>query len=160
MNVSNKELLEILLNINEEISNKIKRLEQLSAQIEQSNRNHLEELKKADIKVDNSGVNKSITELERVAEKTVKAIQTTQKGFNWVLYTAVFSAISLAALFFAFKYGFQAKSEIRNEYYNELNDENRILSKEDAVFIQKFRKWKSKNPKDNKKLMMEVEKLK
>ena len=39
MNVSNKELLEILLNTNGEISNKIKRLEQLSAQIGVSRRN-------------------------------------------------------------------------------------------------------------------------
>ena len=160
MNMTSQQLMKLILEESEIISDKIKRLEQLSAQIEQSNRNYLEQLKRTDIKVDNSGVNKSIAELERVAEKTVKSIQTTQKGFNWVLYTAVFSAISLAALFFAFRFGFQAKSEIRNEYYNELNDENRILSKDDAVFIQKFRIWKSKNPKDNKKLMIEVEKMK
>ena len=81
--MTSQQLMKLVLEESEIISDKIKRLEQLSAQIEQSNRNHLEQLKRTDIKVDNSGVNRSIAELERVAEKTVKSIQTTQKGFNW-----------------------------------------------------------------------------
>ncbi len=159
MNMTSQQLMKMILEESEEISNKIKRLEQLSAQIEQSNQRYLSEFKRIDIKVDNSGVKQSIGELERVAEKTKKAIENTQKRFNVVLYSVVFCAIGLASLFFAFRFGFQAKSEIRNEYYNELNNENRILSKDDALFIQKFRKWKWKNPKDNKKLMIEVEKM-
>ena len=159
MNMTNQQLMKIILEESEEISNKIKRLEQLSAQIEQSNQRYLSEFKRIDIKVDRSGVDQSIGELERVAEKTKKAIENTQKRFNVVLYSVVFCAIGLVALFFTFKFGFQAKAEIRNEFYNELNNENRILSKEDALFIQKFRKWKWKNPKDNKKLMIEVEKM-
>ena len=158
--MTSQQLMKLILEESEIISEKIKRLEQLSAKIEQSNRNHLEQLKRTDIKVDNSGVNRSIAELERVAEKTVKSIQTTQTGFNWVLYTVVFSAISLAALFFAFKYGFQAKSEIRNEYYNELNKEGRILSEKNAVFMEKFYKWVDKNPNDSKELFREVNKMK
>ena len=151
--------MKMILEESEIISDKIKRLEQLSDQIEQSNQQYLNELKRTDIKVDRSGVDQSVGELERVAEKTKKAIENTQKRFNVVLYSVVFCAIGLASLFFAFRFGFQAKSEIRNEFYNELNNENRILSKEDALFIQKFRKWKWKNPKDNKNLMIEVEKM-
>lgn len=157
--MNNKEFLEIFLAESKEISDKIKRLEQLYGQVEQSNLLYINELKKAEIKVDRSGVDQSIGELERVAEKTKKTIENTHKGFNVVLYSVVFCAIGLAAFFFVFRFGFQAKSEIRNEFYNELNNENRILSKEDALFIQKFRKWKLKNPKDNKKLMIEVEKM-
>lgn len=157
--MTSQQLMKLVLEESEIISDKIKRLEQLSTQIEQSNQQYLNELKRTDIKVDNSGVKQSIVELERVAEKTKKAIENTQKRFNVVLYSVVFCAIGLASLFFAFRFGFQAKSEIRNEFYNELNNENRILSKEDALFIQKFRKWKWKNPKDNKKLMIEVEKM-
>lgn len=56
MSASNEQFLKLLYEESEEISNKIKRLEQLASQIEQSNRNHLEQLKKADIRVDNSGV--------------------------------------------------------------------------------------------------------
>ncbi len=149
--MNNKQFLEILLDENKEMSEKIKRMEELASQMEQSNQRYLSELKRTDIKVDRSGVNQSIGELERVAEKTKKAIENTQKRFNVVLYSVVFCAIGLASLFFAFRFGFQAKSEIRNEYYNELNNENRILSKDDALFIQKFRKWHWKNPKDNKK---------
>ena len=159
MNMTSQQLMKMILEESEIISDKIKRLEQLSTQIEQSNQQYLNELKRTDIKVDNSGVKQSIVELERVAEKTKKAIENTQKRFNVVLYSVVFCAIGLASLFFAFRFGFQAKSEIRNEFYNELNNENRILSKEDALFIQKFRKWKWKNPKDNKNLMIEVEKM-
>ena len=122
MNVSNKELLEILLNTNGEISNKIKRLEQLSAQIEQSNRNHLEELKKADIKVDNSGVNRSIAELERVAEKTVKSIQTTKKDARFIYYSVIFCAVGLIAFFLTFKYGIDIKADIKEDYRKELSE--------------------------------------
>ena len=157
--MTSQQLMKMILEESEIISDKIKRLEQLSDQIEQSNQQYLNELKRTDIKVDRSGVDQSVGELERVAEKTKKAIENTQKRFNVVLYSVVFCAIGLASLFFAFRFGFQAKSEIRNEFYNELNNENRILSKEDALFIQKFRKWKWKNPKDNKNLMIEVEKM-
>lgn len=159
MNMTSQQLMKMILEESEIISDKIRRLEQLSDQIEQSNQQYLNEFKRIDIKVDRSGVDQSIGELERMAEKTKKAIENTQKRLNVVLYSVVFCAIGLASLFFAFRFGFQAKSEIRNEFYNELNNENRILSKEDALFIQKFRKWKWKNPKDNKKLMIEVEKM-
>ena len=157
--MNNKEFLEIFLAESKEISDKIKRLELLASQIEQSNQQYLSELKRTDIKVDNSGVKQSIDTFRNVVETANKTIDRTQKRFNVLLYSVIFCAIGLASLFFAFRFGFQAKSEIRNEFYNELNNENRILSKEDALFIQKFRKWKWKNPKDNKKLMIEVEKM-
>ena len=157
--MTSQQLMKMILEESEEISNKIKRLEQLSAQIEQSNQLYLNELKRTEIKVDRSGVDQSIDTFRNVVEHANKSLERKQKGFNWVLYSVVFCAISLASLFFAFRFGFQAKSEIRNEFYNELNRENRILLKEDAVFIQKFRKWKWKNPKDSKKLMIEVEKM-
>lgn len=160
MNMTSQQLMKMILEESEEISNKIKRLEQLSTQIEQSNQRYLSEFKRIDIKVDRSGVDQSVGELERVAEKTKKAIENTQKRFNVVLYSVVFCAIGLASLFFAFRFGFQAKSEIRNEFYNELNNENRILSKEDALFIQKFRKWVDKNPNDSNNLFRKVEKIK
>ena len=157
--MNNKEFLEIFLAESKEISDKIKRLEQLASQIEQSNQRYLNDLKRTETKVDRSGVDQSIDTFRNVVENANKTIDRTQKRFNVTLYSVVFCAIGLASLFFAFRFGFQAKSEIRNEFYNELNNENRILSKEDALFIQKFRKWKWKNPKDNKKLMIEVEKM-
>ncbi|WP_413534102.1 hypothetical protein [Empedobacter brevis] len=159
MNMTSQQLMKMILEESEIISDKIKRLEQLSDQIEQSNQQYLNELKRTDIKVDNSGVKQSIDTFRNVVENANKTIDRTQKRFNVLLYSVIFCAIGLASLFFAFRFGFQAKSEIRNEFYNELNNENRILSKEDALFIQKFRKWKWKNPKDNKKLMIEVEKM-
>lgn len=159
MNMTSQQLMKMILEESEIISDKIKRLEQLSDQIEQSNQQYLNELKRTDIKVDRSGVDQSIGELERVAEKTKKAIENTQKRFNVVLYSVVFCAIGLASLFFTFKFGFQAKSEIRNEFYNELNKENRILSKDDAIFIKKFRVWINKNPKDSQDLFRKVDKM-
>lgn len=160
MNVSNKQLLEILLNTNEEISDKIKRLEQLSAQIEQSNRNHLEELKETDIKVDNSGVNKSITELERVAEKTKKAIKTTQKEARFIYYSVIFCAVGLIAFFLTFKYGIDIKADIKEDYRKELSEKGQYNSPKDAEFLKKFKLWIDKNPKDSKELFREVDKMK
>lgn len=159
MNMTNQQLMKMILEESEEISNKIKRLEQLSAQIEQSQQNYLNELKRTEIRVDDSGVKQSIDTFKNVVENANKTIDRTQKRFNVTLYWVVFCAIGLASLFFAFRFGFQAKSEIRNEFYNELNSENRILSKDDAIFIQKFRKWADKNPNDSDDLFKKVEKM-
>ena len=104
MNMTNQQLMKMILEESEIISDKIKRLEQLSAQIEQSNQRYLSELKRTDIKVDRSGVDQSIGELERVAEKTKKAVENTQKRFNVVLYSVVFCVIGLLAFFFTFGY--------------------------------------------------------
>ena len=157
--MNNKQFLEILLAENKEMSEKIKRMEELASQMEQFNVRYLNELKRTQIRVDDSGVKQSIDTFRNVEENAYISIEKKKKRFNVTLYSVVFCAIGLASLFFAFRFGFQAKSEIRNEFYNELNNENRILSKEDALFIQKFRKWKWKNPKDNKNLMIEVEKM-
>lgn len=157
--MNNKEFLEIFLAESKEISDKIKRLEQLASQVEQSNQRYLNELKRTQIRVDDFGVKQSIGTFRNVVENANKTIDRTQKRFNVTLYWVVFCAISLASLFFAFRFGFQAKSDIRNEFYNELNNENRILSKEDAVFMQKFRKWADKNPNDSNDLFRKVEKM-
>lgn len=157
MNMTNQQLMKMILEESEEILNKIKRLEQLSAQIEQSNQRYLSEFKRIDIKVDRSGVDQSIGELERVAEKTKKAIENTQKRFNVVLYSVVFCAIGLAALFFAFKYGIEIKSDIKEDYRNELIQKGQYNSKKDAEFLKKFRVWIEKNPNDSKDLFRKVE---
>lgn len=157
--MNNKEFLEIFLAESKEISDKIKRLEQLASQIEQSNQRHLSGVKQTEIKVDRSGVDQSIDTFKNVVENANKSLDKTQKRFNVTLYSVVFCAIGLAALFFAFRFGFQAKSEIRNEFYNELNSKRRILSEKDAVFMQKFRKWIDKNPNDSNDLFKKVEKM-
>lgn len=160
MNMTSQQLMKMILEESEIISDKIKRLEQLSAQIEQSNQQYLSELKRTDIKVDNSGVKQSIDTFRNVVETANKTIDRTQKRFNVVLYSVIFCAIGLASLFFAFRFGFQAKSEIRNEFYNELNSKHRILSENDALFMQKFRRWKDKNPNDSNELFNKIERMK
>lgn len=159
MNMTNQQLMKMILEESEEISNKIKRLEQLSAQIEQSNQRYLSEFKRIDIKVDRSGVDQSIGELERVAEKTKKAIENTQKRFNVVLYSVVFCAIGLASLFFAFKYGISIKSDIKEQYRNELIKKGQYNTPENAKFLRKFRVWIDKNPNDSNDLFRKVEKM-
>lgn len=159
MNLSNKEILEMILSANEEFSKNAQLMEQLASQIEQSNQRYLNELKRTQIRVDDSGVKQSIDIFRNVVENANKTIDRTQKKFNVTLYWIVFCAISLAALFFSFRFGFQAKSEIRNEFYNELNSKRRILSEKDAMFMQKFRKWADKNPNDSNDLFRKVEKM-
>ena len=159
MNMTNQQLMKIILEESEEISNKIKRLEQLSAQIEQSNQRYLSEFKRIDIKVDRSGVDQSIGELERVAEKTKKAVENTQKRFNVVLYSVVFCVIGLLAFFFTFKYGIEIKSDIKEDYRNELIQNGQYNGQKDAEFLKKFKLWIEKNPKDSNDLFRKVEKI-
>jgi|GEM_PF-2032889 hypothetical protein len=160
MNVSNKELLEILLNTNEEISNKIKRLEQLSTQIEQANKNHLEHLKKADIKVDNSGVKQSIDTFRNVVENANKSLERKQKDARFIYYSVIFCAVGLIAFFLTFKYGIDIKADIKEDYRKELNEKGQYNSPKDAEFLNKFKLWIDKNPNDSKALFREVDKIK
>lgn len=158
--MNNKQFLEILLAENKEMSEKIKRMEELASQMEQSNQRYLSELKRTDIKIDRSGVDQSIGELERVAEKTKKAIENTQKRFNVVLYSVIFCAIGLLAFFFTFKYGIEIKSDIKEDYRNELIQKGQYNSKKDAEFLKKFRVWIEKNPNDSKELFRRIDNLK
>lgn len=157
--MNNKQFLEILLAENKEMSEKIRRMEELASQMEQSNQRYLNELKRTDIKVDRSEVDQSIGKLERVAEKTKKGIENTHKRFNVVLYSVIFCAIGLVAFFFTFKYGIEIKSDIKEDYRNELIQKGQYNGQKDAEFLKKFKLWIEKNPKDSKDLFRKVEKM-
>ena len=158
--MTSQQLMKLVLEESEIISDKIKRLEQLSAQIEQANRNHLEHLKKADIKVDNSGVKQSIDTFRNVVENANKSLERKQKGFNWMLYCAGFCLISLFALVLIYKKGIETKIDIKEEYRKELNEKGQYNSPKDAEFLKKFKLWIDKNPNDSKDLFKKVEKMK
>ena len=97
--MNNKQFLEILLAENKEMSEKIKRMEELASQMEQSNLRYLNELKRVEIKVDRSGVDQSINAFRNVVKNSNKTIDRTKKDFNWVLFCAGFCLIILFALF-------------------------------------------------------------
>mgnify|MGYP006344973423 CR=1 FL=1 len=84
MNLSNKEILEMILSANEEFSKNAQRMEQLASQIEQSNQRYLNELKRTQIRVDSSGVDQSIDTFRNVVENANKSLEKTKKGINWV----------------------------------------------------------------------------
>ncbi len=160
MNITSQQLMKLILEESEIISDKIKRLEQLSAQIEQSNRNHLEQLKRTDIKVDNSGVKQSIDTFRNVVENANKSLERKQKGFNWILYCAGFCLISLFALVLIYKKGIETKIDIKEEYRKELSEKGQYNTLKDAEFYNKFWLWVDKNPNDSKELFKKVNKMK
>lgn len=159
MNLSNKEILEMILSANEEFSKNAQRMEQLASQIEQSNQRYLNELKRTQIRVDDSGVKQSTETFKNVVENANKTIDRTQKKFNVTLYWIVFCAISLASLFFTFKYGIGIKSDIKEQYRNELIKNGQYNTPENAEFLKKFRAWIEKNPNDSNDLFRKVEKI-
>ena len=157
--MNNKQFLEILLDGNKEMSEIVKRLEQLSAQIEQNNLNHLRELKQTDIRVDSSEVRQSIEIFKNVIENANKTLDRTQKGFNWVLFCAGFCLITLVALFLIYKKGIETKTDIKEEYKNELIQKGQYNNTNDAEFLKKFKTWIKKNPNDSKELFRRVDKM-
>ncbi|WP_312067596.1 hypothetical protein [Empedobacter sp.] len=157
--MNNKHFLEILLDENKEMSDKIKRMEELASQMEQSNVRYLNELKRTQIKVDDSGVKQSIDTFRNVVENANKTIDRTQKKFKVTLYSVVFCAIGLASLFFTFKYGISIKSDIKEQYRNELIKNGQYNTPENAEFLRKFRVWIEKNPNDSNDLFRKVEKM-
>ena len=160
MNLSNKEILEMILSANEEFSKKVQRMEELASQMEQSNQRYLSELKQTEIKVDNSGVKQSTEVFKNVVENANKSLERSQKGFNSILYCVVFCMIGLAALFFTFKYGIETKADIKEEYRKELSEKGQYNSPENAEFLRKFKKWIDENPKDSQNIIKKVDKMK
>lgn len=160
MNMTSQQLMKMILEESEIISDKIRRLEQLSDQIEQSNQRYLSEFKRTEIKVDRSGVEQSIDTFRNVVENANKSLERKQKGFNWMLYCAGFCLISLFALVLIYKKGIETKTEIKEEYRKELNEKGQYNTLKDAEFYNKFWLWVEKNPNDSKDLFKKVNKMK
>ena len=159
MNLSNKEILEMILSANEEFSRNAQRMEQLASQIEQSNQRYLNDLKRTEIKVDRSGVDQSIDTFRNVVENANKTIDRTQKGFSSVLFCAGFCLISLVALFLIYKKGIETKIDIKEEYRKELSEKGQYNTLKDAEFYSKFWQWVDKNPNDSQNLFRKIEKI-
>ena len=157
--MNNKQFLEILLAENKEMSEKIKRMEELASQMEQSNLRYLNELKRKKIKVDRSGVDQSINAFRNVVKNSNKTIDRTKKDFNWVLFCAGFCLIILFALFLIYKKGIETKTDIKEEYRKELSEKGQYNTIENAEFLRKFRVWIDKNPNDSNDLFRKVEKM-
>ena len=157
--MNNKQILEILLAENKEMSEKIKRMEELASQMEQSNLRYLNELKRVEIKVDRSGVDQSINAFRNVVKNSNKTIDRTKKDFNWVLFCAGFCLIMLFALFLIYKKGIETKTDIKEEYRKELSEKGQYNTIENAEFLRKFRVWIDKNPNDSNDLFRKVEKM-
>ena len=157
--MNNKQFLEILLAENKEMSEKIKRMEELASQMEQSNLRYLNELKRVEIKVDRSGVDQSINAFRNVVKNSNKTIDRTKKDFNWVLFCAGFCLIILFALFLIYKKGIETKTDIKEEYRKELSEKGQYNTIENAEFLRKFRVWIYKNPNDSNDLFRKVEKM-
>ena len=157
--MNNKQFLEILLAENKEMSEKIKRMEELASQMEQSNLRYLNELKRVEIKVDRSGVDQSINAFRNVVKNSNKTIDRTKKDFNWVLFCAGFCLIILFALFLIYKKGIETKTDIKEEYRKELSEKGQYNTIENAEFLRKFRLWIDKNPNDSNDLFRKVEKM-
>ena len=157
--MNNKQFLEILLAENKEMSKKIKRMEELASQMEQSNLRYLNELKRVEIKVDRSGVDQSINAFRNVVKNSNKTIDRTKKDFNWVLFCAGFCLIILFALFLIYKKGIETKTDIKEEYRKELSEKGQYNTIENAEFLRKFRVWIDKNPNDSNDLFRKVEKM-
>lgn len=157
--MNNKQFLEILLAENKEMSEKIKRMEELASQMEQSNLRYLNELKRVEIKVDRSGVDQSINAFRNVVKNSNKTIDRTKKDFNWVLFCPGFCLIILFALFLIYKKGIETKTDIKEEYRKELSEKGQYNTIENAEFLRKFRVWIDKNPNDSNDLFRKVEKM-
>ena len=57
-----------------------------------------------------------------------------------------------------FKFYTKTNLEIREAYEQELIEDNRLLTPNDAEFVQKLIDWKNENPKDYQKFLEIIEK--
>lgn len=102
---------------------------------------------------------KTVKESADALESKNNELKTPNRAINLFYVNIGIMFVSIFLLHLAYSIGFENKSDIREEYKNELIKNGQYNSKENAIFLDKFDKWIQKNPKDSKKLFIEIQKF-
>lgn len=111
-------------------------------------------LNNVDLKVDDRSVKETVERFERVLKNASKVVDLTRFAYGLIAVTILVLGVNV----YLFWLNIQTKSDIREEYKQELTQKGQYNSEEDAEYLKKFRYWISKNPKDSRALNNSIEK--
>ncbi len=151
MKLTHQQIAQVIVETSEEIK-------ETSKQIAFSQKNYLKKLNRVDLSVDDKKARETIVNFNKAAENASNELQRAKKDYT-LMYISSFFLISSVFLFFmVFKFYTKTHLEIRESYEQELIEENRLLTPNDAEFVQKLIEWKNENPKDYQKFLEIIEK--
>ena len=150
MKLTHQQIAQVIVETSEEIK-------ETSKQIAFSQKNYLEKLNRVDLSVDDKKAKETVVNFNKAMENASNELKNAKKDYT-LLYVSSFFLISSVFLFFmVFKFYTQTHLEIRESYEQELIEENRLLTPNDAEFVQKLIDWKNENPKDYQKFLKIIE---
>lgn len=151
MKLTHQQIAQVIVETSEEIK-------ETSKQIAFSQKNYLEKLNRVDLSVDDKKARETIVNFNKVVKNASNELKNAKKDYT-LLYVSSFFLISSVFLFFmVFKFYTKTNLKIREAYEQELIEDNRLLTPNDAEFVQKLIDWKNENPKDYQKFLEIIEK--
>jgi len=150
---TDKQIAEIFIQSLEEAKDTAKKNEKLTKEIEISLDSFLSKLENTKLSIDDTQAKQTIAYFQKVSEDNQKGVNLTRYA-----YGLIFAAVLVLGISFYFTYlQIKTKSEIREEYRQELLKKELLIGEQDAEFYKRFWYWVEKNPQDWQKLRNKVE---
>jgi len=153
-----KQIAELFIQSLEDAKETAKKNKELSQEIKQNlsdfHQTFFTKLNKADLKLDDTQAKETIRFFNKVSKNAQKGVNLTYFSYNLLLISIIVLGIS----FYIFYLNMKSKEEIREEYKQELTEKGQYNTKENAIYLEKFRYWIKKNPKDSQALNNSIEK--
>lgn len=153
-----KQIAELFIQSLEDAKETAKKNEELSQKIKQNlnnfNQDFFTKLNKVNLKLDDSQAKETIKLFNKVSKNVQKGVNLTYFSYSLLLISVIVLGIS----FYIFYLNIKSKEEIREEYKIELTKKGQYNTKENALYLEKFRYWIKKNPKDSQALNNSIEK--
>ena len=150
-----KEISLLFIESLEEAKKTAQKNEELEKRLNGTLNDFILKLNKTELSVDDKKAKETIEFFVRTHQNAKKAVNLTRFAYG-LIATSVF----VLGISFYFNYlQIKTKSEIREEYKQELIKEHRYNSDKDLKFIKKFNKWVEKNPNDSDKFFQNLQKI-
>ena len=151
MKLTHQQIAQVIVETSEEIK-------ETSKKIAFSQKGYLEKIDRVDLSLDDKKARETIVNFNKAVENASKELQRAKKDYSLLYVSSLFLISGVFLFFIVFKFYTKTNLEIRESYEQELIEEKRLLTPNDAEFIQKLIDWKNENPKDYQKFLGIIEK--
>ena len=150
MKLTHQQIAQVIVETSEEIK-------ETSKKIAFAQKDYLEKIDRVDLSVDDKKARETIVNFNKAVEKASNELQKAKKDYSLLYVSSLFLISSVFLFFMVFKFYTKTNLEIRKSYRQELIEEKRLLTPNDAEFVQKLIDWKAKNPKSYEKFLKIME---
>jgi len=148
-----RELSMLFIQSLEEAKETAKKNEELEKRLNEKLNDFILKLNKTELSVDDKKAKETIDFFVRTHQNAKKAVNLTRFAYGLIGVSVFVLGISVYFNYLQIK----TKSEIKEEYKQELIKEHKYNSDKDLQFIKKFNKWVEKNPRDSDKFFKNLE---